>query len=84
MRRNLKLFMYCGVSTVLWGLVFGSFFGDAPTVIAKTFFGVDFVMPKLLDPITDAVTLLVLSLILGLLQILVYAVALWRQSGRSF
>lgn len=87
MRRNLKLFMYCGVSTVLWGLVFGSFFGDAPTVIAKTFFGVDFAMPKLLDPITDAVTLLVLSLILGLLQILVGLGAkfymLWRSGDKA-
>ena len=70
MRRNLKLFMYCGVSTMLWGVAFGSFFGDAPTIIAKTFFDADFALPRLLDPMQDAVPLLVLSLVLGFVQIL--------------
>ena len=70
MERNLRLFMYCGVSTTLWGLVFGSFFGDAPEVIARTYFHSDFAMPRLMDPIDDAVGLLALSLGLGLVQIL--------------
>lgn len=83
MQRNLRLFMYCGVSTVLWGLVFGSFFGDAPSVIAKTFFDVDFVMPRLLDPITDSITLLVLSLGLGFVQILVGLGARFYMSWRA-
>lgn len=70
MRRNLKLFQYCGISTVFWGLIFGSFFGNAPEIIAQNFLHIDFVMPKLIDPIPDAVLLLVLGVALGFIQIL--------------
>ncbi len=72
MRRNLKLFFYCGVSTTLWGLVFGSFFGDAVAVISEHFFGHRVALPALLDPMNgDAVQLLILSILLGFVQILV-------------
>lgn len=72
MRRNLQLFLYCGVSTIIWGLIFGSFFGDIIPTVAKTFFGAPetFAMPALIDPIEDSILLLVLSLALGMLQIL--------------
>lgn len=83
MRRNLQLFMYCGISTVLWGLVFGSFFGDAPEVIARSFFNIEFTMPRLLDPISDAITLLVLSLVLGFAQILAGLGAKFYMQWRS-
>jgi V/A-type H+-transporting ATPase subunit I len=33
------MFLYCGIATVFWGFMFGSFFGDAVNVIASTFFG---------------------------------------------
>ena len=39
MKENLKLFQYCGISTFLWGLVFGSFFGDAPATLYNYFSG---------------------------------------------
>lgn len=72
MRRNLKLFLYCGISTTFWGFMFGSFFGDAITVISRTFFGHEVVLrPLLFDPITNALPMLILSLGLGLVQILV-------------
>lgn len=38
MKRTLKMFLYCGISTMFWGFMFGSFFGDAVNVIATTFF----------------------------------------------
>ena len=40
MKKMLTMFFWCGVSTTIWGLLFGSFFGDAIDVIAHTFFGV--------------------------------------------
>lgn len=71
MYNSMKLFQYCGISTFAWGLIFGSFFGDAPAVIASTFFGKQFTMPALIDPVNDAVTMLGLSILLGYVQIMV-------------
>ncbi len=68
MRKNMKLFMYCGISTTLWGLFFGSFFGvDIITVIFGT---LPFKYPFINPMNGDAVAMLVLSLALGLVQIL--------------
>ena len=77
MRNNLKLFQYCGISTTLWGLVFGSIFGDAPASLCNYFAGTtDMTMKKLLpwptlDPQKDALLLMVISIAFGLVHILV-------------
>lgn len=39
LKKSLKMFFWCGISTLFWGLMFGSFFGDAVKVIANNFFG---------------------------------------------
>ena len=71
MRKTMKLFLYCSISTIFWGLVFGSFFGDSIAVISKTFIGKEIALPALIDPMNGgAVTLLVLSLGIGLAQII--------------
>ena len=86
MTQNMKMFRLCGVSTFLWGLVFGSFFGDAPAVIAKNYFGTDFQMPALISPINDALTLMIISIAFGFVQIMVGIGAkfyvLWKQGDR--
>ncbi len=76
MRSNLKLFQYCGVSTFIWGLIFGSIFGDLPAVLYNHFTGSDITMAKLLpwptlDPQKDALVLMVISIAFGLVHILV-------------
>jgi len=39
MKKTMKMFFLCGISTIIWGFLFGSFFGDAVAVIGTTFFG---------------------------------------------
>ena len=76
MSKNLTLFMYCGISTAIWGIIYGSFFGDFLTVFSETFLGTRITLPALLDPMNgDAVTLLILSLILGFVQIMAGLIA---------
>lgn len=71
-KKNLLLFLYCGVSTFLWGLFYGSFFGD----LLFQLFGQSFNLPKVLDPMNgDAVTMMILSLALGYIQIIAGLVA---------
>lgn len=71
MKNMMKMFLYCGISTVFWGLIFGSFFGDSIAVISRTFFGKEIALPALIDPMNGgAVQLLVLSLAIGLVQII--------------
>ena len=76
MKNNLRLFRNCGFATVVWGLVFGSIFGDAPAVIYKLFTGNEITMRQLLpwpilDTQKDALTIMVISIGLGLLHILI-------------
>lgn len=76
MRNNLKLFQYCGVSTIIWGLIFGSIFGDAPVSIYNTFTGANLTMKEILpwptlDPQKDALMLMVISIAFGLVHILI-------------
>ncbi len=76
MRRNLKLFQYCGISTFVWGLIFGSIFGDAPAVLYNHFTGANITMTDILpwptlDPQKDALMLMVISIAFGLVHILV-------------
>ncbi|MGN0488703.1 MAG: V-type ATP synthase subunit I [Ruminococcus sp.] len=76
MRNNLKLFQYCGVSTIIWGLIFGSIFGDAPATFYNIFTGADITMKQLLpwptlDPQKDALLLMVVSIAFGLVHILI-------------
>ncbi len=70
LKKSLKMFLYCGISTVFWGVMFGSFFGDAVTVIAKTFFGADVTIPALwFVPVDEPMRLLLFSFLIGIIHI---------------
>ena len=76
MRNTLKLFQYCGVSTFFWGLVFASFFGDAPATLYNYFTGASITMKEIfpwptIDPQKDALMLMIISIAFGLVHILV-------------
>lgn len=71
-KKSVKMFMFCGISTTFWGLMYGSFFGDAVTVIGRTFFNADWAFPALwFDPIqgTNSMTLLMYCFLFGIIHI---------------
>ncbi len=74
LRKALRMYMYCGLSTLFWGIMFGGYFGDAVDVIAKTFFGVQIpegglIKPLWFAPINDPMKLLLYSLLFGLIHL---------------
>ena len=71
MRKTLTMFRNCGISTVFWGALFGSWFGDIVQVVASNFFDKEIGSIALwFEPITDPVKLLLVSFGLGILHLL--------------
>ena len=58
-----------GLSATVWGMVFGSFFGDTITVISDVFFGHRIPITPMLDPIGQAILVMGLCLVLGLIHL---------------
>lgn len=72
MRRNMKLFLYCGISTTFWGFMFGGFFGDLFSSFSKAFLPFEFALnPIWLNPVEEPMVLLIFGIALGMLQIFV-------------
>lgn len=70
MRKSLKLFFWCGLSTLFWGIMFGGFFGDLVDVVSRTFFGQQVSLPALwFIPLNDPMKLLVYSMLFGLIHL---------------
>lgn len=84
LRKFLKMFLYCGISTVFWGAMFGSFFGDAVSVIGKTFFNVDIAIPALwFTPLNEPMRLLLFSFLIGVIHLFAGLGAQFYQLARQ-
>ena len=69
-RRSLRMFFWCGVSTVFWGILFSSYFGDAVNVISKNFFGHEVGIPALwFLPLDKPMLLLMFCLAIGVVHL---------------
>jgi len=70
LRRSMKMFQYCGISTLFWGALFGSWFGDLPQIIASNFFGKEIGSTALwFEPIDDPIKMLLFSFGVGILHL---------------
>ena len=70
MKKSLRMFMYCGISTTFWGVMFGSYFGDAVAVVSSTFFGHEVTIPPVwLEPVNDPMRMLMFSFLLGIIHL---------------
>jgi V/A-type H+-transporting ATPase subunit I len=70
LRKTLKMFFYCGISTVFWGALFGSWFGDIIPIICKEFLNIQ--PPSLalwFEPVADPIKLLLFSFAIGIVHL---------------
>lgn len=69
-QKFMKVFFYCGISTAFWGVMFGSWFGDAIPAAAKLLFNSDFtIKPLWLNPMEEPMTLLLFSFVFGVIHL---------------
>ena len=70
MKKSLKMFFYCGITTTFWGVMFGSYFGDGISVIAETFFGKTLVIPAVwFIPLNDPMRMLIFCMAIGVVHL---------------
>ncbi len=72
MKKNCDMYLYCGISTVFWGTLFGGWFGDLIPTVMKSFMGIEN-PPSLalwLEPMNDTMDLLMYSMLFGVVHLL--------------
>jgi V/A-type H+-transporting ATPase subunit I len=73
-KNTLKMYLYCGISTVFWGIMFGSYFGDIFDVVAKSFFGrtstAPVIPPLWFFPVNEPMRMLAFAMLIGIIHLL--------------
>ena len=70
--KMVKLLFYCGISTTVWGALFGGWFGDIVPVFTRTFLEKEVaVSPLWFNPLDDPMKILILSLALGVIHLFI-------------
>lgn len=84
MKKTLTMFRNCGISTIFWGALFGSWFGDIIQVVARNFFNREIGSTALwFEPLTDPVKLLLVSFGLGIIHLLLGVGVAFKMSWDS-
>lgn len=69
-KQTMKMYFLCGLFTVFWGIMFGSYFGDVVDVVSETFFGKKVTIPPLwFFPVNEPMRMLVFSMAFGLVHL---------------
>ncbi len=71
MKKTADMILYCGISTVFWGAMFGGFFGDLIPTVCKTFLGMTSV-PSLaiwMEPMNNSIELLLYCFLFGIIHL---------------
>ena len=72
MYQSIKMFMYCGISTLIWGILFGGYFGNIVDIVSQKFFGTTITVPALwFIPLNDPMKLLMYSMLFGMIHLFV-------------
>ncbi|MBD9219088.1 MAG: V-type ATP synthase subunit I, partial [Clostridiales bacterium] len=72
MYQSIKMFMYCGISTLIWGILFGGYFGNIVDIVSQKFFRTTITVPALwFIPLNDPMKLLMYSMLFGMIHLFV-------------
>lgn len=72
MKQSIRLFFYCGISTAVWGILFGGYFGNIVDIVSQKFFGTTVTVPALwFVPLNDPLKLLIYSMLFGVIHLFV-------------
>lgn len=72
LNKSIHMFLYCGISTTVWGFLFGGFFGDLIDVISANYFGKTVTLKALwFVPLNEPMRLLIYSLLFGLIHMFI-------------
>lgn len=86
-KKTVMMYMYCGIATMFWGIMFGSFFGDIINIIRFDFLGLEKIrLYAWLDPQNNLMTTMMWCLFFGVVHLFV-GVAIkgymeWREGDR--
>lgn len=71
-KKTIMMYMYCGIATMFWGIMFGSFFGDIINIIRADFLGLEKIRLYLwLDPQNELMTTMIWCLFFGVVHLFV-------------
>ncbi len=71
MKNTLRMYLFCGISTVFWGVMFGSYFGDVVDVVSENYFGQKVTIPALwFLPMNEPMRMLTFAMALGIIHLL--------------
>lgn len=70
MKNTLKMYLFCGIFTIFWGVMFGSYLGDIVDIVSETFFGKKVTIPPLwFYPINEPMRMLVFAMLIGIIHL---------------
>ena len=86
-RNMLSMFAKCGISCIVCGILFGGYFGDAPSVIMDRWFAKPLgELAVWFNPLTNFTTFLTVSLVIGAVHLVtglaIKFYVLWRQGKK--
>lgn len=71
MKNTLRMYLFCGISTIFWGVMFGSYFGDVVDVVSENYFGYKATIPALwFLPMNEPMRMLTFAMGLGIIHLL--------------
>ena len=73
LKKTMNFLLYCGISTVIWGALFGGFFGDLIPTVCTAFLGMEKGPDIALwqSPLDNSVGMLLFSFLIGIIHLFV-------------